>query len=438
MASYTFKSQDDLAAFNLFSEQNGGSVYQTSYWADVKNAWKPSFYMGYDENGPVLCALCLERDVKVGKVWYIPDGFVCDYTNAALISAFAAYLKKEMKKNGIIAAVLDPLITEKIDRTPCDTAALDVLLQCGFVQTADKNEYIVQPNVTIETSLAGETPDSLLKKCDKGVRHGLKAAADGALLCETYDHITIEEHPEKLDEFFSVMTETSDRVSFIQRDKAYYKNMVTALQGKAVMDLIYCDNAQRAEQCRQARETAERCSAALAAEGMSKKEIAALKKELETAQNFISRSEKADNELQALYGDAVPERICLGAAITSRFGKTAICLYGGTRNILRNTFRPTHFMNWHRLLVSMENGIENHDMGRITGDPYDENNPLAGLCKYKLSYGGNVKEFVGDLYLINDPIRFRLFTQLLPKVKKIKNTVLKKTIKSATVSNSTK
>jgi len=230
------------------------------------------------------------------------------------------------------------------------------------------------------------------------------------------------------------MTETSDRVSFIQRDKAYYKKIVTALKGKATMDLIYCDNKKRLDILKKAIASKDEALRKLEnGEQKTKKEESELKKTAEAASTVISRNEKANAELEEVYGDSIPERICLGAAITSRFGKTAICFYGGTRNLLRNTFRPTHFLNWQRILVSFEKGMLVHDLGRVTGDPYDESNPLAGLCKYKQSYGGSVIEYVGDTYLVNDKFRFWLFRNLLPAFKKIKNRVFKKRIKSATV-----
>ena len=126
MSKYNFSVQTDMAKFNNFSEENGGSIYQTSYWSQVKSAWKPSFYMGYDENGqPVLSCLCLERDIKVGKLWYCPDGFVCDLMNETLVVEFCAFMKSEMKKHKICAMVCDPLIVEELDGEKCDTSAVN-------------------------------------------------------------------------------------------------------------------------------------------------------------------------------------------------------------------------------------------------------------------------------------------------------------------------
>ena len=441
MSNYTFCKAKDLNKFNDFSENNGGSIYQTSYWAQVKSAWKPSFYMGYDENGQeVLSCLCLERDVKVGKLWYCPDGFVCDLNNEELVAQFCKFIKSEMKNNKICAMVCDPLIVEKINSEVRDTNAISSMLKGGFVLNTDKDFYIVQPAITINSPLKNFTADEFLKKCEKGVRHGLKAANDGLLYVETYDNVTLAEHPEKIDEFFSVMTETADRTAFIQRDKNYYKTMVMALNGKAVMDFVYCDQTKRKEYCEELRNKKDTLVSRLeeleGAEKKNKKELAAVKKELDEINTTLTRNEKADDELKVAYGDNIPEKLCLAVGITSRFGKTAICLYGGTRNVLRNTLRPTHYLNWERICKSIDAGIEIHDLGRITGSPYDENNPLYGLAKYKMSYNGEATEYVGDMYLIANKLQFSMFRTLLPKVKKIKNTILKKHIKEKTVSKS--
>ncbi len=441
MSKYSFSVQTDMTKFNDFSENNSGSIYQTSYWAEVKSAWNPSFYMGYDENGvAVLSCLCLERDVKVGKLWYCPDGFVCDLKNETLVTEFCAFMKSEMKKHKICAMVCDPLVIEKLDGENCDIAAINSMIKGGFEVNDDKNFYIVQPAITINSLLKDSTPEAFLKKCEKGVRHGLKAAADGLLYVESYDNVTLPQHPEKLDEFFSVMTETADRTEFIQRDKNYYKTMVTALNGKAVMDFIYCDQAKRQTYCEELTAKKQELESRLYdlenAEKKNKKEIAAVKKELDSINTTLTRNEKVNKELCEKYGENIPEKLCLAVGITSRFGKTAICLYGGTRNVLRNTLRPTHFLNWTRIEKSFENGIEIHDLGRVTGDPYDENNPLFGLAKYKMSYNGQLTEYVGDMYLISNKFTFMLFRTLLPKVKKIKNTVLKKHIKEQTVNKS--
>ena len=409
---YSFEKTENYGFFNSFAEENGGSVYQTSMWADVKNAWKPYYYMGYQDGKAVLSCLCLERNIPVaGKLWYCPDGFVCDYKNSELIKEFSSYLKNEMKKYGIFALACDPLVVKKINGETVEgfSEKISVFSEAGFKVDGVENFYTVQPSTTINVLLTenGEriSEEKLLKKCEKGVRHGVKLGRDGGIKCESYTIEDLDKNPEIADEFFSVMTETSDRVSFIQRDKSYYVNMLRSLGKYGVMDMLYYDikgEKARAE-----------------SGNMTEKEL--------------ERFNSAMKELESSGISADTEKVYVACGLTSYFGKASICLYGGTRNVLRNTFRPTHLLNWTRICRSMERGCEIHDMGRITGDAYDESNPLYGLCRYKQSYAGTVTEYCGDIYLINNGFGFFLFTKGLPFAKKIKNTLLKKIIKKRTV-----
>ena len=412
---YNFEKTENYEVFNSFAEEHGGSVYQTSMWASVKNAWKPYYYMGYKDGKTVLSCLCLERKIPAaGKLWYCPDGFVCDYKNRDLINEFSSFVKSEMKKYGVFAFACDPLIIKKINGETVENFSEDisVFADAGFKVDGVENFYTVQPSTTINVLLTEGSEriseERLLKKCEKGVRNGVKLGRSGGIKCEAYTIEDIDRDPAISDEFFSVMTETSDRVSFIQREKSYYINMLRSLGKYGVIDMLYYDI--KGEKARA--ESGE----------MTEKEL--------------ERFNSAVKELESYGISADSEKIYVACGLTSYFGSTSICLYGGTRNVLRNTFRPTHLLNWTRICRSMERGCQIHDMGRITGDAYDESNPLYGLCRYKQSYAGTVTEYCGDIYLINNRFGFILFTKGLPFAKKMKNTLLKKIIKRRTVERS--
>lgn len=442
MSKYTFRETTDMAEFNKFSEENGGSIYQTSYWAKVKSNWAPTFFMGYEGDTPVLSALCLERNVKITKLWYCQDGFVCDTYNDELVAEFAEFIKSEMKKRGICALITDPLVAEIINKERQDISAINSLFKAGFVRNPEEKryDYLVQPTVTVQSRLTGHTPQSFLSKCEKGVRHGLNSAEDGGLVAENYDASSLRENPEKMDDFYEVITEVSDRVSFIQREKSYYENIIYSLEGKAVLTLIYIDNLKRIAKYCEAVDRKEELKKKLEelenGEKKDKKAISVIKKEIDSYTVTINRNERIEKELREKYGNGFPQKICLSVGITTHFGKTAICLYGGTRNLLRNTLRTTHFLNWVRIEDSFRLGMDFHDLGRITGDPYDENNILYGLCQYKKSYNGEVTEYVGEMYLIADKLKFKIFKDLFPTVIHLKNKFFKSAIKSKTVKNS--
>lgn len=442
MSKYVFREIEDLVAFNKFSEENGGSIYQTSYWAKVKANWKPTFFMGYEGETPVLSALCLERDVKMTKLWYCQDGFVCDTYNEELVEEFAGFIKAEMKKRKICVLITDPLVSEIVNKEPQDISAIDSLFKAGFTRNPREKryEYLVQPTVTVQSHLTGYTPETFLSKCEKGVRHGLNGAEDGGLIAEHYDAEALRKNPEKMDDFYEVITKVSDRVSFIQREKSYYENIIYDLEGKAVLTLIYIDNLKRIAKYSEAVDRKEELTKKLedleSAEKKDKKAISSVKKEIDAYTVTITRNERVEKELREKYGNDFPEKICLSVGITTHFGNTAICLYGGTRNLLRNTLRTTHFLNWVRIEDSFRRGLEWHDLGRITGDPYDENNVLYGLRKYKQSYNGEVHEYVGEMYLIADKLKFKFFKDMFPRFVHLKNKFFKGAIKSKTVKNS--
>lgn len=412
---YTFEKTSDYAFFDSFSEYNGGSIYQTSMWANVKSAWNPLYYVGYDNDKAVLCCLCLERKIPfLGKLWYCPNGFVCDYGNGKLIKEFATFIKSEMKKHCVFAFSTDPLIIKKINGVPRSEYENSVLLfiDAGFKFSENNSFYTVQPSTTINVCLSSDgerfSEEQILKKCDKGVRRGVKLGREGGIKSEEYYFSDIEKEPLIAEEFFSVMTETSDRVSFIQRSRDYYLNILRSLGKYCIMDMLYFD-----------------------IEGESKRFESGEMSEKER-ERFCS----VIAELESYGYSRNLKKVYLACGLTSYFGKTSICLYGGTRNVLRNILKPSHLLNWIRICRSIQLGCDIHDMGRITGDAYDESNPLFGLCRYKQSYSGDITEYCGDLYLVNGKFRFFMFVKVFPMIKKIKNKVLKKIIKKRTVERS--
>jgi len=194
---------------------------------------------------------------------------------------------------------------------------------------------------------------------------------------------------------------------------------------------VYYDRKQEAEKCEKARQKAQETAKAISdippdAKG-AKQTAAALKKELAALEKRIKTYQKVSAEIDA--AGVTDQRIYLGCGITSYFGQTSVCLYGGTVDLLRNTLRPTNFLNLGRLLESRARGCRDHSMGRVTGDPYDEKNPLRGLLNYKKSYGGNVVEYVGDLTLKGGTgLKMYVFTRLFPKIRHFRSTVMRRLI----------
>jgi lipid II:glycine glycyltransferase (peptidoglycan interpeptide bridge formation enzyme) len=208
----------------------------------------------------------------------------------------------------------------------------------------------------------------------------------------------------------------------------YYANILDSLGMDAELMLVWYDRDKEAVKydsvVSKAGEIEDQISSLDLSEKSAKQKVALLKKEFSSLQKYIQTYKKIDAELES--SGNTSRKICLAAGLTSYFGRESVCLYGGTVNLLRNTLRPTHFLNVSRILESSNRGCSTQSMGRVTGDPFDPHNPLSGLVSYKKSYGGDVCIYVGDMRLaIGTGLKMYLFTNLFPKIRHFRSTVLR-------------
>ena len=90
---YTFRAENNFAEFDDYLIRKGGTYMQCSLWPEAKPAWTPHFYVGFNADERVFQCLILGRILPLaGLVWYIPDGFICDYTNKTLLEEFTSFI----------------------------------------------------------------------------------------------------------------------------------------------------------------------------------------------------------------------------------------------------------------------------------------------------------------------------------------------------------
>lgn len=408
MSEFVFKEIEDKRSFDDFILKNNGTVFQTGMFSDIKEQWKKHFFMGFNDDIPVSVALCMERNIKgLGKIWYCPQGIISD--NDAF-SRFISFLKSEMNRYHVFGLCVDPLIIEKLDNNNVPADGLDLYLNNGFKRIKDKNEYLVQPPIDIITSFDDKSFDQLFDSFDKGVRHGYKTGVTYGLRSEVFDYRS-PDIDKALDIFYDIITQTAERVEFIHRTKDYYRKMIFDLGDIIQLVLVYIDRKEIYDRFNELVED-------LKNDDHTKKEIDQINRSVETYKKII-------DELESYTGKE--EKIYLAGGLTSYFGQHSDCLYGGTVNLLRNTLRTSHFLNVERIRTSIEKGCRFHSMGRVTGDPFDKNNKLYGLAQYKISYSGQVYEYVGDLHLsAGTGFKMFAFSTLFPTIRHIKSRLFRK------------
>ena len=440
---YKFVSEKDFKAFDDFVINNGGTYMQCSLWPDAKPAWSSHFYVGYKEDKRVFQCLILGRNLPLaGLIWYIPDGFICDYTDLTLIEEFTAFIKTEMKKFNVTALLTDPHIPLRINGADQKEGldAHNMLISSGYVLNHNIENYIykapVQYYIPLKDAETGEslTADGIIKKCEKGVRYSVRIGDQRGLVSKICSYDDVKNDPSLMDDFMQVMGDTSDRNDFMERNSDYVTHLMKVFKDYMDLSLVYYDKSvDKKLQDERDRQTAE---------NLKKMETCNEKQKKKLINDNDTIQQQTDNYLkryQLAQEFTDKERFCVAAGLTIRYNGIAGCIFGGSRNILRNETRPSHYVNYLRLKKSVESGCDIHDLGYIFVDeanhPEDKTKPLGefkvredfvGIRDFKASFNSDLIEFIGEYALVNNKFKFMMYNDFVPKARKLKIEIMKK------------
>ena len=112
------------------------------------------------------------------------------------------------------------------------------------------------------------------------------------------------------------------------------------------------------------------------------------------------------------------------------------CLFGGTRNVIRNNTRSSHYLNYLRLEESIRRGLKVHDLGYIkvkeaeteedgTLAPLEALDNFKGIYDFKKSFSADFHEFIGEYVLVGNKTKYFAYSKLMPTAKKTKIKLIK-------------
>lgn len=440
---YTFRAENNFAEFDDYLIRNGGTYMQCSLWPEAKPAWKPHFYVGFNKGERVFQCLILGRSLPLaGLVWYIPDGFICDYTNKTLLEEFTSFINDEMRKFNVTVLLTDPHIPLRINHE-YEQSGLDahkMLISLGYKLNHNVENYIykapVQYYVPLKDKETGNalTADEIIKKCEKGVRYSVRIGDQRGLTSRICTYDDVKADPSLMDDFMQVMGDTSDRNDFMERNSDYVTHLMEVFKDYMDLSLVYYDKSvDKALQDERDRQTAE---------NLKKLETCNEKQKKKLLNDNEAIQQQTDNynkrfELAEKFSDK--DKFCVAAGLTIRYNGIAGCIFGGSRNILRNETRPSHYVNYLRLKKSVECGCDIHDLGYVFVDeiehPVDAAAPLGefkvredfvGIRDFKASFNSDFIEFIGEYALVNNKFKFMLYNDLVPVLRKLKIKIARK------------
>ncbi len=440
---YTFRTENNFDAFDDYLIKNGGTYMQCSLWPKAKPAWSSHFYVGFKGEERVFQCLILGRNLPLaGLIWYIPDGFICDYTNKELVKEFTDFIKGEMRKFNVTALLTDPHIALRVNHENQSEGidAHNLLVSTGYKLNHNVENYIykspVQFYIPLKDKLSGEklTADDIIKKCEKGVRYSVRIGDQRGLTSRICTYEDVESDPSLMEDFMQVMGDTSNRNDFMERNSSYVTHLMEVFKDYMDLSLVYydksVDKSMQDERDRQVSENLKKI------ETSNEKQKKKLLNENEAIQqqtdNYLKRYSLAKE-----FSDK--DKFCVAAGLTIRYNGIAGCIFGGSRNILRNETRPSHYVNYLRLKKSVETGCDIHDLGYVFVDeiehPTDPDAPLGefkvrddfiGIRDFKASFNSDCIEFIGEYALVNNKLKFMLYNDFIPAARKLKIKIARK------------
>jgi len=104
----------------------------------------------------------------------------------------------------------------------------------------------------------------------------------------------------------------------------------------------------------------------------------------------------------------------LAGIFVALFARQGIYLFGASGDEHRNLM-PNYLLQWEAIRWAKQQGATRYDFGGIAATD-NENDPLAGIYRFKRGWGGNVARFVGCYEHIYRPVAMKLAKRYVAKL----------------------
>ncbi len=374
-----------------------------------KSNWK-TYYVGVKEDNKLIAASMLFSHARHFGVseFYSPRGFLLDFNNKELLEFMTKEVKKFVSNHNGYVLRIDPYVIYKerdidgniVEGGVDNSSVVEQLLSLGYKKVPTPNKE--QVGWMFSLGLEGKTEEQIQKEMKPNTRNTIrKAEKIGIDMREiSYD---------ELDEFQSIMEETSKRKGFSNRDISYYQEMYNLFHDSdevkyfiTSLDLKkYVKGLE--EEYKEKEEKINALSDAKYNEGQKKNlenEKASLEKRIKEAEEIMTSTGKEKINLSgSMFMLIQPEVIYLSSGNYEEYMK----------------FNSQYLIQWELIKYGIAHGFKKHN---FYGIPEDINTHPKdyGIYEFKRGFNGYVEELIGEYELPIKP-HYYLF-KLIHKIKK--------------------
>lgn len=394
--------------FKNYSKLHSNRNYkQTVEYANMKNNYN-KLYLGFlDENSSNLmgATLLLEKRISNYKIGIIPGSFLIDYNNETLFKDFITYLKSFLRERKYVYLKVENKVPYKIFNKDgvlnyFDTNIIKLLDELNFVRS-NKNHYM---QVILK---AEKTPDETYKLFNTNTKRNINLALERAISI-------YKDESNNIDNIFSLNNNSNRKeVENIINNFKTDNNKVEVYTAKLNPEK-YVNNYRyllKEEDVNNDRLNA------MIQDFSIKKTDALINKKMESDKlinKYNSEIVKATNLLMKNTGE-----ILVGAILILRNNREIYFLDEGYNKELKD-FYTSHILKWEIMKKYISEGYNIFNFGSIKN--MDKNN-YSYL--FKISFGGNVYEYIGSYDLIINKWLYKIF-KIIEAFEEFKKKYIKK------------
>lgn len=392
---YTFKENISQQEYNEFVESySAASILQEYNWANVKSNWG-NFHVGlYKDDALVAVALILVRTFKNIKVFYVPRGYLIDFTNKSDLAEMTKHIKLLARKNKAFMVRIDPNFClkqytfkkkEAVDHYTKDYSIKDAnLKELGYkkIFTAKEMGQNWQPEFNILAPCCNKdleimSEDEILSTYKSKFKYYI-----GSFHEKRGISFEITQDKSRIKDFMSIIKETEQRQNISLRNEEYFNVLMESYE-KAYLVFGNIN----------------------------------LNAYIDFLRNNNGKEEEINNALSLLEENG--ENMILSAALmvlpSNKKGiRTSEYLYAGNSSKLTKLSASTGVV-FEIIKFSSENKCHYCNLGGVDGNLNDH------LTMFKEKFNGQVLEFAGEYDLIlNKPLYF-MFNKAMPMLRKLKH-----------------
>ena len=387
--------------FNAFTKNNYTSLYQSSNYAltMTKQGFECYYYGIIDNNKIYGATLVLIKKTYGFKYAYIPRGYIIDYNNFELLKEYTDLLKKQLKKMGVIGIRINPPIVKSIFQNKQFIAnnnydnIFNNLKQLGYNHLGYNNYFeSLKPRFEAVIPLSNNI-QALFNRIDKSFKTKIRTA-------DTNGIKIFQGNETELDKLF---LQTKNKYP---RDLKYFEDIYSYFKKENNIELYYSvlntNDYVRSVQYRYKIQT-NKCS--IANDNVFKNVGKDNTKFINIKLYEEDRLNKLKEEL--VYATKLlkefPKGIVTSAVLIIKNKTEAYMIMDGYDKTYKK-LNSKHLLIWKLIEKFAKEGFKTFNLGGIAN--YNlKNSKYEGLTTFKLNFGANVYEYMGDLeYIINKPL----------------------------------